>query len=76
MPKQKPITVNGIVLEALGSGLFKVELSAGNQIICHPSGKMRMHMINILPGDMVTIEMSMYDLSKGRIKTRLIRKEN
>ena len=70
MPKQQPIVVEGTVLEALGSGLFKVELSAGNQIICHPSGKMRMHMINILPGDEVTVEMSIYDLSHGRICKR------
>ena len=70
MSKQKPLSVDGIVLEALGSGLFRVELPAGNQIICHPSGKMRMHMINILPGDTVTVEMSMYDLSIGRIVRR------
>ena len=72
MPKQQPIIVEGTVLEALGSGLFKVELAGGNEIICHPSGKMRMHMINILPGDSVTIEMSPYDLGKGRITRRII----
>ena len=72
MPKQQPIVTEGTVLEALGGGLFKVELSAGQQIICHPSGKMRMHMINILPGDNVIIEMSPYDLSKGRITRRVL----
>ena len=73
MSKQQPIIVDGIVLEALGSGLFKVELPTGNEIICHPSGKMRMHMINILPGDSVTVEMSPYDLTKGRISRRVIK---
>ena len=73
MPKQQPIVVEGTVLEALGSGLFKVELATGQEIICHPSGKMRMHMINILPGDTVTVEMSPYDLTKGRISRRVIK---
>ena len=72
MPKQQPISVEGTVTEALGSGLFKVELSTGNEIICHPSGKMRMNNINILPGDTVTVEMSPYDLEKGRITRRQI----
>lgn len=72
MAKQQPITVEGLVLEALGNGLFKVELTSGPEIIAHPSGKMRMHMINILPGDAVTVEMSPYDLSKGRITRRTI----
>jgi len=72
MPKQQPITVEGTVIEALGSGLFKVELSVGNEIICHPSGKMRMNNINILPGDLVTVEMSIYDLTRGRISHRKI----
>ena len=72
MPKQQPIVVEGTVLEALGSGLFKVELAAGNIVICHPSGKMRMHMINILPGDEVVLEMSPYDLTKGRITRRVL----
>jgi translation initiation factor IF-1 len=72
MPKQQPIVVEGTVLEALGSGLFRVEILTGQEIICHPSGKMRMHMINILPGDKVTVEMSIYDLSMGRIKSRTI----
>ena len=72
MPKQQPIIIEGIVLEALGSGLFKVELIPGNEIICHPSGKMRLNNINILPGDTVTVEMSPYDLEKGRITRRQI----
>ena len=72
MPKQQPIVTEGTVLEALGSGLFKVELPAGQEILCHPSGKMRMHMINILPGDKVIVEMSPYDLTKGRISRRVL----
>jgi len=75
MAKQQPIVVNGIISEALGSGLFKVIIDAGNEIVCHPSGKMRMNMINILPGDAVTVEMSPYDLTKGRISRRIIKKE-
>lgn len=75
MPKQQPIVVEGEVLEALGGGVFKVQLASQHEIICHPSGKMRMHMISILPGDKVTVEMSPYDLSKGRIvKRTLLRK--
>jgi len=73
MAKQQPIVIDGVVLEALGGGIFKVELPAGQEILCHPSGKMRMHMINILPGDSVTIEMSPYDLTKGRITRRTIK---
>jgi len=72
MAKQVPIVVEGEVLDALGSGVFKVKLKAGNEIIAYPSGKMRMNMINILPGDSVTIEMSPYDLTRGRIVTRKI----
>ena len=72
MAKQQSITIEGVVLEALGGGLFKVELPAGQHIICHPSGKMRMHMINILPGDSVIVEMSPYDLTKGRITRRIL----
>ena len=72
MPKQPAITVEGEVLEALGSGVFKVRLDSGHEIICHPSGKMRMNNINILAGDKVTVEMSPYDLSKGRIVKRTL----
>jgi len=75
MAKQPPITVEGTILEALGNGLFKVELDNGHEIIAHPSGKMRMHMINILPGDSVTCDMTVYDLTRGRITRRTIRQE-
>ena len=72
MAKQQPILVDGEILEALGGGLFKVLLQSGHEIISYPSGKMRMHMINILPGDKVTCEMSVYDVNKGRIVRRII----
>lgn len=72
MAKQLPITVEGTVIETLGNALFKVELSTGHEIIAHPSGKMRMHMINIVTGDNVTCEMSVYDLRHGRIVRRII----
>ena len=74
MAKQEAISVEGVILDALGKGLFKVQLNAGQEIICHPSGKMRMHNINILPGDNVTVEMSPYDLTKGRIVKRTLSK--
>ena len=72
MAKQAAISVDGTVIEVLGSGMFKVQLEMGQEIICHPSGKMRMHNINILNGDAVTVEMSPYDLEKGRIVKRYI----
>lgn len=72
MPKQHAIVVEGEVLEALGGGIFKVKLDSGHEILCHPSGKMRMNNINILPGDKVTVEMSPYDLTKGRIVKRTL----
>ena len=72
MAKQLPISVDGEIVEALGGGLFRVVLSSGHEIIAHPSGKMRMHMINILPGDKVTCEMSVYNLKMGRICRRII----
>jgi translation initiation factor IF-1 len=74
MPKQSAITVEGEVLEALGNGNFRVKLENGHLILCHPSGKMRMNMINIMPGDEVIVEMSPYDLTKGRIVRRSLRK--
>jgi translation initiation factor IF-1 len=64
------IEVEGKVLEALPNATFKVELENGHEILAHISGKMRMHYIKILPGDTVTIEMSPYDLNKGRITYR------
>lgn len=64
------IEVEGTVLETLPNAMFKVELENGHIILAHISGKMRMHYIKILPGDMVTIEMTPYDLTKGRITYR------
>lgn len=71
MSKQDVITVNGEVTEALGNALFRVELENGLVITAHVSGKMRINYIRILPGDKVTVEMSPYDLTKGRISKRL-----
>jgi len=70
MAKQSSIELDGKVIESLGNAMFRVELENGHVIIAHISGKMRMHYIKILPGDKVKIEMSPYDLSKGRITFR------
>lgn len=70
MAKQKSIEVEGVVTEALGNSQFRVELDNGHVIICHISGKMRKFFIRILPGDKVKVEMSPYDLTKGRITFR------
>lgn len=70
MAKEEPITVQGKVLETLPNAMFKVELENKHQILAHISGKMRMHFIKILPGDTVTVELSPYDLSRGRITYR------
>ena len=67
MAKQAAIEQDGTIVEALSNAQFRVELENGHEIIAHISGKMRMHYIRILPGDKVTIELSPYDLSKGRI---------
>jgi len=67
MPKQEGIKVDGIVLEALPNATFKVKLDTGQEVIAHVSGKMRIHFIKILPGDKVQVELSPYDLTKGRI---------
>jgi translation initiation factor IF-1 len=67
MSKQKSIEQDGTVIESLGNAMFRVELENGHVIIAHISGKMRMHYIKILPGDRVKLEMSPYDLTKGRI---------
>jgi translation initiation factor IF-1 len=64
------IEIDGTVLESLPNAMFKVELENGHTILAHISGKMRMHYIKILPGDKVTVEMTPYDLSKGRITYR------
>ena len=70
MPKQAAIEKDGTIIEALSNAMFRVELDSGHVIIAHISGKMRMHYIRILPGDKVRVEMSPYDLSKGRISFR------
>ena len=70
MAKQSSIQLDGTVVESLGNAMFRVELENGHVIIAHISGKMRMHYIKILPGDKVRVEMSPYDLSKGRIAFR------
>ncbi|MFA5292762.1 MAG: translation initiation factor IF-1 [Phycisphaerae bacterium] len=70
MSKKDAIIVEGKILEALPNAMFRVELQNGHAIIAHVSGKMRMHFIRILAGDTVTIEMSPYDLTKGRIILR------
>ena len=70
MAKEEPIRVEAVVKEALPNAMFKVELEGGHGVLAHVSGKMRMHYIRILPGDRVTIEMSPYDLTKGRIVYR------
>ncbi|MEK7475512.1 MAG: translation initiation factor IF-1 [Candidatus Coatesbacteria bacterium] len=71
MPKEEPILVEGKVVEALPNAMFRVELDNGHKILAHVSGKMRMHFIRILPGDRVTVELSPYDLTRGRITFRL-----
>lgn len=70
MPKEEAIRVSATVREALPNAVFRVELDNGHQIIAHASGKMRMHFIRILPGDRVSIELSPYDLTRGRIVFR------
>ena len=70
MPKQAAIELDGVILEALSNAMFKVELENGHVITAHISGKMRMHYIKSLPGDKVKVEMSPYDLTKGRISFR------
>ena len=70
MPKQSSIEQDGTILEALSNAMFKIDLENGHVIVGHISGKMRMHYIKILPGDKVKVEMSPYDLTKGRISFR------
>ncbi|MBI4711923.1 MAG: translation initiation factor IF-1 [Planctomycetes bacterium] len=70
MPKEEPIRVEGVVKEALPNAMFRVQLENGHPVLAHVAGKLRMHFIKILPGDKVTMEMSPYDLSKGRIVYR------
>ena len=70
MAKEQAITVEGKVLESLPNAMFNVELENGHKVLAHVSGKMRMHFIKILPGDKVTLELSPYDLNRGRITYR------
>ncbi len=70
MAKSDVIEIEGTVLEKLPNAMFKVELENGHQVLAHISGKLRMNFIRIIPGDKVTIELSPYDLSKGRIVWR------
>jgi len=67
MPKEEAITVEGTVVETLPNAMFRVELENGHKVLAHVSGKMRMYFIKILPGDKVTVELSPYDLTRGRI---------
>lgn len=71
MPKEEPIEVEGIVSESLPNAMFRVELDNGHKVLAHVSGKMRMNFIRILPGDRVKLELSPYDLTRGRITYRV-----
>ncbi|MHC4712351.1 MAG: translation initiation factor IF-1 [Planctomycetota bacterium] len=70
MAKEEPIRIEAVVKEALPNATFRVELENGHQVMAHVSGKMRMNFIRILPGDKVTVELSPYDLTRGRIVYR------
>ena len=70
MAKEEAIKIDGVIKETLPNATFKVELENGHKVLAHISGKMRMHFIKILPGDKVTVELSPYDLSRGRITYR------
>jgi len=71
MPKEELIEVEGTILEALPNAMFRVELDNGHKVLAHISGKIRMHFIRILPGDRVKLELSPYDLNRGRIIFRV-----
>lgn len=71
MPKKETIEVEGEVVEALPNAMFRVKLPTGHKVLAHVSGKIRVHFIRILPGDRVLVELSPYDLSRGRITYRL-----
>jgi translation initiation factor IF-1 len=71
MPKKEAIEVEGVVLEPLPNAMFRVELSNGHRVLAHISGKIRLHYIRVLPGDRVIVELSPYDLGRGRITYRL-----
>ncbi|MBA7643401.1 Translation initiation factor IF-1 [subsurface metagenome] len=68
--KEEPVVVEGTVIETLPNAMFRVEIEGGHKILAHVSGKMRMYYIKILPGDKVTVELSPYDLTRGRITYR------
>ncbi|MBN1893801.1 translation initiation factor IF-1 [bacterium] len=70
MGKEQAIRVDGTILETLPNATFRIELEGGHKVLAHVSGKMRMHYIKILPGDKVTVELSPYDLTRGRIVYR------
>ncbi len=70
MPKEEAIEVEGTVVEALPNAMFRVELPNGHRVLAHVCGKMRMHFIRILPGDKVKVELSPYDVTRGRITFR------
>ena len=70
MPKEEKILVEGKILEALPNAMFRVEIEGGHKVLAHICGKMRMHYIKILPGDKVKVELSPYDLTRGRITYR------
>jgi translation initiation factor IF-1 len=70
MPKEDTIEVQGTIVEPLPNAMFRVALENGHKVLAHISGKMRMHYIKILPGDKVTVELSQYDLTRGRITYR------
>ena len=71
MPKKEAIEVEGTVLESLPNAMFRVQLPTGHKVLAHISGKIRLHYIKIVPGDKVLVELSPYDLSRGRITYRL-----
>jgi translation initiation factor IF-1 len=70
MPKKETIEVEGVVMEPLPNAMFRVELANGHKVLAHISGKIRLHYIKILPGDRVLVELSPYDLTRGRITYR------
>ena len=70
MAKEEPIEIEGVVVETLPNAMFRVKLANDHIVLAHISGKMRMHYIRILPGDKVTVELSPYDLTRGRITYR------
>ena len=70
MPKEETIEVEGVVIETLPNAMFRVELKNGHRVLSHISGRIRKHFIKILPGDKVVVELSSYDLTKGRIVYR------